>query len=265
MIGPPAQQQWGTSFPAATAQLCEGADGIVFGAVSQGGLLELRKHFDLFANLRPVKPLPTLFDKSSLKPEKLEGVDILFVRELAGGIYFGEAGCVTNETGNYGYHTMSYADWEIQRIAQVALKQAQQRRGLVTLAHKENALPYLPWRSITEAEAIQYPGVKVEAMLVDNLAFQLVSYPQQFDVILASHLLGDILSEIAAVFVGSLGLLGSASLNAKGLGLYEPCHGTAPDIAGRRIANPLGIINSIILIILNPMIFACYRIIYDKK
>lgn len=249
LIGEAAQQQWGTSFPAATAQRCEAADGIVFGAVSRGGLLELRKQFDLFANLRPVKPFPALLDKSSLKPEKLVGVDLLFVRELAGGIYFGPAGRTVSETGHAGYHTMSYTDGEIQRIAQVALKQAQQRRGLVTVAHKENALPHLPWVALTRAEAVHYPGVKVEPMLVDNFALQLVSHPQRFDVILAGNLFGDILSEIAAAFVGSLGLLGSASLNTQGLGLYEPCHGTAPNIAGKGIANPLGMVNSVVLML----------------
>jgi 3-isopropylmalate dehydrogenase len=249
LIGEPAFKAYGDYFPATTAQLCTGADGILFGAVSRGGLLELRKHFDFFANLRPVRTFDYLFDKSSLKTEKLKGVDILFVRELTSGIYFGASGRDALGQGAYGYHTMYYADWEIRRIARVALQKAQGRRGLLTVAHKENALPHLPWTRLTQEEAKDFPTVTVEPMLVDNLAMQLVIAPQRFDVILASNLFGDILSDIGGAIVGSIGLLGSASLNNNGFGMYEAVHGTAPDIAGKGIANPVGTLAGVVLML----------------
>jgi 3-isopropylmalate dehydrogenase len=245
LIGEPAFNQLGSYFPETTAQLCAEADGILLGAVSKGGLLELRKHFDLFINLRSVKPSCSLFSASPLRIEKLKGVDILFVRELVSGIYFGPAGRSVDEQGAYGYHTMRYYDREIRRIAKVALKKAQARRGLITVAHKENALPNLPWSQLVLEEAQAFPDVVVEPMLVDTLAMQLVMNPQHFDVILAGNLFGDILSDIGGAIAGSIGLLGSASLNAAGFGLYEPVHGTAPDIAGKGIANPMGMLASV--------------------
>lgn len=240
LIGKSAYQQLGNYFPEITAKLCENSDGILFGAVTQGGLLELRKRFDFYLNLRPVSTCTSLLNKSTLKPENLIGVDILFVRELVSGIYFGVAGRGTDAQGNYGYHTMKYYDWEIQRVAKFALQQAQQRKKLLTIAHKENALPHLPWTALVQAEAHNFPDVRVEPMLVDNLAMQLVINPQHFDVILAGNLFGDILSDLGGALVGSIGLLGSASINADGFGMYEPIHGTAPDLAGKGIANPLG-------------------------
>lgn len=248
-IGEFAYSTLGDFCPEETIQLCEGSDGILFGAVSKGGLLELRKSFDFFANLRPVRVFYSLLDKSSLKAEKLKGVDILFVRELTSGIYFGAAGRDEDERGAYGYHTMQYYDWEIRRIARIALQKAQHRRGLLTVAHKENALPYLPWTRLVTEEAKAFPGAIVEPMLVDNLAMQLVIAPQHFDVILASNLFGDILSDIGGAIVGSIGMLGSASLNTSGFGMYEAIHGTAPDIAGKGIANPLGTLAGVILML----------------
>lgn len=245
MIGKPALEQYGSYFPEATAQLCSGADGIVFGAVNQGGLLELRQRFDFFANLRPVKIHPCLLNKSSIKSDRIKDVDILFVRELTSGIYFGESA----RGDDYGYHTMYYTDEQIKRIAKVALQQARQRRGLLTVAHKENALPHLPWTRLVTKVAQQYPDVTIEPMLVDNLAMQLVINPQRFDVIVAGNLFGDILSDIGGAIVGSVGLLGSASLNSNGFGLYEPVHGTAPDIAGKNIANPFGTIASVMMML----------------
>lgn len=249
LLGKPAQEAYGNPFPPSTAAYCNGSDGILLGAVSQGGLLELRKHFDLFANLRPIRPIPCLFPHSPLQPEKLAGVDILFVRELVSGIYFGAAGRGEDTEGAYGYHTMQYHDWEICRIAEVALEKARQRRQHLTIAHKENALPHLPWCQLVMRAAEDYPDVQITPMLVDNLAMQLILRPQDFDVILAGNLFGDILSDIGGAISGSIGLLGSASLNQQGFGLYEPIHGTAPDIAGRGIANPLGAINSVVLML----------------
>jgi 3-isopropylmalate dehydrogenase len=245
LIGEPSFQTLGSHFHKQTAQLCEGSDGVLLGAVSRGGLLELRHYFDFFANLRPVRVFESLIEKSSLKPELIRGVDILFVRELASGIYFGPAGRAIDERGSYGYHTMKYYDWEIARIAQVALQKAQQRRRKLTVAHKSNALPELQWVEIVHQEALAYPDVQVEMMLVDNLAMQIAFKPRQFDVILAGNLFGDILSDLGGTVVGSIGLLGSASLNAEGFGLYEPIHGTAPDITGNGVANPIGTLEAI--------------------
>ncbi|MEH2195001.1 MAG: 3-isopropylmalate dehydrogenase [Nostoc sp.] len=248
-LGATALEQFGSYFPQATAQLCDGADGIVFGAISQGGLLELRKHFDFFCNLRPIRSVKSLLHKSSLRPEKVQGLDILIVRELVSGIYFGPSGRALDNRGTYGYHTMRYYDEEIRRIARKALQQAQNRRGLLTVAHKENALPHLPWTRLVQEEAGQFPDVVIQPMLVDNLAMLMVLNPQQFDVILAGNLFGDILSDIGGALVGSIGLLGSASLNADGFGLYEAIHGTAPDIAGLGIANPLGTLGACVLML----------------
>lgn len=248
-IGEPARQQFGTSLPSKTLQLCEGSDGIVFGAVTQGGLLELRRHFDLFANLRPVCPSPSLLDASPIKPERLQGVDLLFVRELVSGLYFGESSRAVDSSSGYGFHTMYYTDADIRRVAKVALQQAQARRGHLCVAHKENALPMIPWTQLVQEVAADFPDVRVEPMLVDNLAMQLVMRPQDFDVILAGNLFGDILSDLGGAIAGSIGLLGSASLNAAGFGLYEPVHGTAPDIAGKGVANPLGTLAGIILML----------------
>jgi 3-isopropylmalate dehydrogenase/3-benzylmalate dehydrogenase len=248
-LGAIAFEQLGSYCPQATIELCDGADGIVFGAVTEGGLLELRKHFDFFCNLRPIRSVKSLLDKSSLRPEKVQNLDILIVRELVSGIYFGPSGRASDDKGAYGYHTMRYYDEEIRRVARKALQQAQQRQGLLTVAHKENALPHLPWTRLVQEEAKEFDGVVVESMLVDNLAMQMVLNPQRFDVILAGNLFGDILSDIGGALVGSIGLLGSASLNADGFGLYEAIHGTAPDIAGKGIANPLGTLGACILML----------------
>lgn len=249
LIGQPAFNEFGSFFPAQTAQICEGSDGILFGAVTKGGILELRQHFDFFINLRPVRPFETLLNKSSLQPQKIQGLDILFVRELVSGIYFGPSGRERDENGSYGYHTMKYYDWQICRIARVALQKAKERRGLLTLAHKENALPQIPWSRLVQKEAKHFPDVVVEPMLVDNLAMQLVREPKRFDVILGGNLFGDILSDIGGALVGSIGLLPSASINERGFGLYEAIHGTAPDIAGMGIANPLGTMGAVVLML----------------
>jgi 3-isopropylmalate dehydrogenase/3-benzylmalate dehydrogenase len=249
LIGSPAFAETGQFLPAATLRCCEHSDGILFGAVSKGGLLELRQHFDLFTNLRPVCPSPHLIHKSPLRPEVVQGADLLFVRELASGIYFGDSGRGEDAQGAYGFHTMLYGDAEIRRIARVALEWAQTRRRHLTVAHKENALPHLPWSARVQDVAAEFPEVTVEAMLVDNLAMQLVLRPRDFDVVLAGNLFGDILSDLGGAIAGSIGMLGSASLNSRGFGLYEPIHGTAPDIAGKGIANPMGAIASATLML----------------
>jgi len=249
LIGPPAFAQTGEFLPAETLRCCEQSDGILFGAVSKGGLLELRRHFDLFTNLRPVRPSPHLLHKSPLRPEVVQGADVLFVRELASGIYFGESGRSEDAAGAYGFHTMRYGDEEIRRIARVALERAQTRRRHLTVAHKENALPHLPWSALVQDVAADFPEVTVAPMLVDNLAMQLILRPRDFDVVLAGNLFGDILSDLGGAIAGSIGMLGSASLNASGFGLYEPIHGTAPDIAGKGIANPMGTIASATLML----------------
>ncbi|MEL6813252.1 MAG: 3-isopropylmalate dehydrogenase [Cyanobacteria bacterium J06598_3] len=245
LIGEPARQHCGHPLPPETLTLCEGSDGIVFGAVTKGGLLELRKHFDLFINLRPVRPSPSLLAASPIKADRLQNVDLLFVRELVSGIYFGPA----KRKAESGFHTMRYTDAEIRRIAKVALQHAQHRRQHLVVAHKENALPHLPWSQLVSAEAQHFPDVTVTPMLVDNLAMQLVTRPGDFDVILAGNLFGDILSDLGGAIAGSIGLLGSASLNATGFGMYEAVHGTAPDIAGKGIANPLGTLAGIVLML----------------
>ncbi|NES70301.1 MAG: 3-isopropylmalate dehydrogenase [Okeania sp. SIO2D1] len=247
MLGEAALNKLGSPFPKETQQLCENADGILFGAVASSGLLELRQHFDFFINLRPIRIIDSLIDKSSLKSDKVSGLDILIVRELVSGIYFGSSGRGEDEQGSYGYHTMRYHDWEIRRIARVALGLAQKRQGLLTVVHKENALPYLPWSRLVLEEAENFSNVVVQSMLVDNLAMQLVLNPSRFDVIVAGNLFGDILSDIGGSLVGSVALLPSASFNAQGFGLYEAIHGTASDIAGKGIANPLGTLGATIL------------------
>jgi len=245
--------------PDATLKLCKDADAILFGAAGdprfgdlppdqlpERALLHIRKGLDLFANLRPVKPIPALFGSSSLKPEKLKGVDILIVRELVSGLYFGKPrGYGTDENGRFGFNTMWYHETEVRRISEVAFRAAKQRRGLVTSCDKANALEVMQlWReTITAYGKANHPDVKLNHLYVDNCAMQLVQEPAQFDVIVAGNLFGDIISDIGAQLTGSLGMLPSASIGTKH-GLYEPVHGSAPDIAGKGVANPLAAILS---------------------
>lgn len=245
--------------PDATLSLCKQADAILFGAAGdprfgdlppdqlpERALLHIRKGLELYANLRPVKPIPALSDASSLKPEKLKGVDILIVRELVSGIYFGKPrGYGKDEAGRFGFNTMWYHETEVRRIADVAFKAASQRRGHLTSCDKANALEVMQmWReTVTALGKEKYPEVKLNHLYVDNCAMQLVQEPGQFDVIVASNMFGDIISDIGAQLTGSLGMLPSASIGAKH-GLYEPVHGSAPDIAGKGVANPLAAILS---------------------
>lgn len=251
LIGQPAMDKYKEALPKRSIEACQGADGILFGAVASLGLLELRAHFEFFANLRPVKVEDGLLSLSSLRPELAKGVDMLFVRELVSGIYYGPRGKKQDKKGEYSYHTMLYRDEEIRRVARVALEQARKRRGNLLVVHKENALPQIRWRALTAEVAQDYPDVELNSMLADTVAMELVRQPCQFDVILASNLFGDILSDLGGAITGSMGLLPSASLNDSGFGLYEPVHGTAPTLANKNIANPIGAISSIELMLRN--------------
>ncbi len=260
-IGGVAVDRQGDPLPAATLALCQDAEAILFGSIGgpqydtlpremrpERGLLRLRKALDLFANLRPAQVFPELAAASSLKPEIVAGLDIMIVRELTGDIYFGEPrGITVNAAGErVGTNTMVYSESEIRRVAHWGFQAAQQRRRELCSVDKMNVLETTQlWRDVMMEVAPQYPDVKLTHMLVDNAAMQLVRNPRQFDVIVTGNLFGDILSDEASMLTGSIGMLPSASLNAAGQGLFEPIHGSAPDIAGRGIANPLAQILSV--------------------
>jgi 3-isopropylmalate dehydrogenase len=250
----------GDPLPPATLALCERSDAILFGAVGgpqydslprpkrpEQGLLRLRKHFDLFANLRPAIVYPELAHASSLKPEIVAGLDILILRELTGDIYFGQPrGIRTNEQGEReGFDTMRYSESEIRRIARSAFEAARKRSKRVCSVDKSNVLETTQlWRDVVTEVHVDFRDVELTHMYVDNAAMQLVRNPKQFDVIVTGNMFGDILSDEASMLTGSIGMLPSASLNATGFGMYEPIHGSAPDIAGKGIANPLATIVS---------------------
>ncbi len=251
----------GKALPEATLKACEAADAILFGSVGgpkweglpaneqpeRAALLPLRKHFGLFANLRPGVCLPELAHASPLHPRSVEGgFDVLCVRELTGGLYFGEPKYTKQESGEFfAVDTMIYWESEIRRIARVAFEAARARGGKVTSIDKANVLQNgLLWRRVVTETAADYPDVTLNHLYVDNAAMQLVRNPKQFDVILAENMFGDILSDELAMITGSLGMLPSASLGettggARRFGMYEPSGGTAPDIAGKGIANPI--------------------------
>lgn len=216
------------------------------------GLLALRSGMDLFANLRPAILYPQLAEASSLKPEVVSGLDILIVRELTGGIYFGQPRAIqTNAAGEReGFNTYRYSESEIRRIGKVAFESARKRNGKLCSIDKANVLEVtVLWREIMDDLAKDYPDVELSHMYVDNAAMQLVRAPKQFDVMVTGNMFGDILSDEAAMLTGSIGMLPSASLNASGQGMYEPCHGSAPDIAGQGIANPLATILSVAMML----------------
>ena len=244
-----------------TVELARNSDGILLGAVGgpqwdnldrgvrpEKGLLKIRSALDLFSNLRPAILYPQLADASSLKKELVADLDILIVRELTGGIYFGEPrGVRTLDSGErQGFNTMVYSESEIERIGRNAFEVAQKRNKRLCSVEKANVLEVSGlWREVMERLAPEYPEVELSHMYVDNAAMQLVKAPKQFDVIVTGNLFGDILSDCAAMLTGSIGMLPSASLNGDGLGMYEPVHGSAPDIAGQGIANPLATILSV--------------------
>jgi 3-isopropylmalate dehydrogenase len=260
LVGGAAVDATGDPLPAETVRVCESADAILFGAVGgprydtlprpqrpEQGLLRLRKHFDLYANLRPAVVYPELAHASTLRPEVVAGLDLLILRELTGDIYFGQPrGVRTTESGEReGFDTMRYTESEIRRIAHTAFQAARKRSRRVCSVDKANVLETTQfWRDVVTEVHREYPDVELSHMYVDNAAMQLVRNPRQFDVIVTGNMFGDILSDEASMLTGSIGMLPSASLNAKGFGLYEPIHGSAPDIAGRDIANPLATILS---------------------
>ncbi len=257
-IGGGAYDAAGTPLPDQTLAACRQADAILFGAVGgprwdtlprkvrpEQGILALRKAFDLYANLRPARLFSALADASTLKREVIEGVDILVVRELTGGLYFGQPkGIQTGPEGERGVDTLIYTRPEIERIARVAFEAAQRRRKHLTSVDKANVLASSElWRRIVTEVGVAFPEVRLDHMYVDNASMQLVRQPKAFDVIVAENTFGDILSDEAAMLTGSIGLLPSASLG-NGVGLYEPIHGSAPDIAGQDKANPIAAILS---------------------
>lgn len=251
LIGHAAIEATGDPLPAETIASCQAADAILLGAVGhpkydndpsatvrpEQGLLKIRKLLNLYANLRPIKIYDALSNASSLKPEILKGTDILFYRELTGGIYFGERG--THPAGEHAFDTMSYTKAEIQRIGRMAFAAAQQRRKILHSIDKANVLDSSRlWRATVNELSNEFPDVTLQHMFVDNAAMQLIRDPRQFDVVLTGNMFGDILTDEASQISGSLGLLPSASIGGQ-LGMYEPVHGSAPDIAGKNIANPL--------------------------
>lgn len=245
--------------PEETLTQCRQADTVLLGAVGgprwdrnpahlrpENALLGLRKELGLYANLRPAILYPGLEGSSSLKPEVLKGVDLLVVRELTGGLYFGDKSTEQTDTGLKATDTLVYHEHEVERIVQRAFQLARGRKKHVTSVDKANVLESSRlWRSVVERVANQYPDVKVEHMLVDNCAMQMVRRPADFDVIVTENLFGDILSDEAAILTGSIGMLPSASLGEGSFGLYEPVHGSAPDIAGQGVANPVATILSV--------------------
>jgi len=258
-IGGAAIDATGDPLPPSTLEACREADAVLLAAIGspqydslprekrpESGLLGLRAGLGLFANLRPVKIIPALAGASSLKPEVIEGVDLLVVRELTGGVYFGTPkGRVEADGHVRAFNTMAYSDFEIDRIARVGFDLALQRGGRLCSVDKANVLDVSQlWRDRVEAIATDYPDVALSHMYVDNAAMQLVRAPKQFDVILTSNLFGDILSDEAAMLTGSIGMLPSASLGSSGPGLFEPIHGSAPDIAGQDLANPMAMVLS---------------------
>jgi 3-isopropylmalate dehydrogenase len=249
----------GDPLPAATLELARQADAVLFGAVGdprydrlerakrpEQAILGLRKALGLFANLRPARVHPELADASALKAEVVAGLDILIVRELTGDIYFGQPRGIREADGvREGFDTMRYSEPEVRRIARVGFEAARMRAKRLCSVDKANVLETSQlWREVLEQEAKRYPDVELSHMYVDNCAMQLVRNPKQFDVIVTGNMFGDILSDEASMLTGSIGMLPSASLDAGGKGLYEPIHGSAPDIAGKGIANPLAAILS---------------------
>lgn len=264
LIGGAAIDETGDPLPERTLSLARKADAILLGAVGgpkwdvlssgerpERGLLKIRSTLGLFANLRPVTLYEELADSSTLKPAVVAGLDILIVRELTGGIYFGEPRGISRRGGErIGINTLVYSESEVQRVARVAFELAMQRERRVCSVDKANVLEATAlWREVVSEIATEYPEVALSHLYVDNAAMQLVRAPKQFDVLLTTNMFGDILSDLASMLTGSIGMLPSASLDGRGKGIYEPIHGSAPDIAGKNIANPLATILSVAMML----------------
>jgi len=264
LLGGCAVDATGDPYPEATRKLALAADAVLLGAVGgpkwdsnpreqrpERGLLGIRKHLGLFANLRPAILYPELANASTLKPEVVAGLDILIVRELTGDIYFGQPrGIEVRDGERFGFNTMHYTESEIRRILRVAFEAARKRRRKVCSVDKMNVLECTQlWRDVATETGLEYPDVELSHMLVDNAAMQLVKNPKQFDVMVTGNMFGDILSDEASMLTGSIGMLPSASLDANNKGLYEPSHGSAPDIAGKGVANPLATILSVAMML----------------
>ena len=260
LIGGIAVDETGHPFPAETLEKAQAADAILLGSVGgpkydalprnirpEQGLLAIRKELNLFANLRPAQVFKELAHASSLKDELVAGLDIMIVRELTGDIYFGQPRGIEERNGErVGFNTMIYSESEIRRIAHVAFQAAQKRNKRLCSIDKMNVLEATQlWRDVVTEVSKEYPDVELTHLLVDNAAMQLVRAPKQFDVMLTGNIFGDILSDEASMLTGSIGMLPSASLDENNKGLYEPIHGSAPDIAGKDIANPLATILSV--------------------
>ncbi|MDO4435069.1 MAG: 3-isopropylmalate dehydrogenase [Cardiobacteriaceae bacterium] len=264
LLGGCAVDATGSPYPPETQALCRQADAVLLASVGgyqwdtlprhqrpETGLLAIRSDLGLFANLRPAQVMDELAERSSLKMELVKGLDILMVRELTGGLYFGQPRGIENVDGERsGFNTMRYSEQEIKRVAHIAFQSALGRQKRVCSVDKMNVLESSQvWREVVTEVSREYPEVELSHMLVDNAAMQLVRNPKQFDVVLTENLFGDILSDEASMLTGSIGLLPSASLREDGLGLYEPIHGSAPDIAGKNIANPYAMILSVALML----------------
>ncbi|BBB47209.1 3-isopropylmalate dehydrogenase [Pelolinea submarina] len=264
LIGGCSIDKFGTALTDETLAACQAADAVLLGAVGgpkwddpqakvrpEQGLLGLRKGMAVFANLRPVRVHPDLISASPLKPERLAGVDMIVVRELTGGLYFGQPkGREVVDGIERAVDTLVYNEEEIRRVVRMAFKLAEQRRKKVTSVDKANVLESSRlWRKVTAEVAAEFPEIELENMLVDTAAMRLVASPANLDVLVTENMFGDILTDEASVLTGSMGMLPSASLGADGAGLFEPIHGSAPDIAGKGIANPLGTILSTALLL----------------
>lgn len=264
-VGGAALDASGSPLPESTLALARDADAVLLGAVGgpkwdaverhlrpEQGLLDLRTALGVFANLRPALTYPALVAASTLKPEVVSGLDLMIVRELTGGIYFGQPrGVRTLDDGQrQGYNTLVYAEYEIERICRVAFDLAMKRGRKVCSVDKSNVLEVsVLWREVAERVGGDYPEVALSHIYVDNAAMQLVRDPRQFDVLVTTNMFGDILSDLASMLTGSIGMLPSASMGEGGSGLYEPVHGTAPDIAGQGVANPLATILSVAMML----------------
>lgn len=265
LVGGAAFDATGTPLPEETLARARTADAVLFGAIGgprwdtapralrpERGLLGLRSGMGVFANLRPVHVFPELVSASALKAEVVSGLDILIVRELTGGIYFGKPRGMDKDSDGrrFGMNTLRYDEHEVRRIARVAFTAARGRDRRLCSVDKANVLETSElWRQVVSETAAEFPDVKLEHLYVDNAAMQLVRTPKQFDVLVTDNMFGDILSDLASMLGGSIGMLPSASLDAHGRGLYEPIHGSAPDLAGRNLANPLAMILSLAMLL----------------